>query len=359
MPHSLPAAVALARGWPDLKVEIAGVTPEHLQFARDTTARMGDARVTYRLLGPDWLRRLGPKAPILAANLAYFAGFDAVVTPERTSALLARLGPRAPLLVYTQHGAGDRAGPFEPRLGVFDLVFAAGAKQRDRMVSEGLVRPENCAVVGYPKFELADALAADPPRLFETERPTVLYNPHFDRRLSSWPLWGRRVLEAFASQDRYSLIFAPHMRMFEGAAWRGRRLLAPFEGAANIHIDLGGPALVDMTYTELADVYLGDASSQVYEFLRRPRPCLFLNAHRADWRGRESYRHWRFGPVVNSAEGLIDAVDAARRDHRLFSAEQKSGFDYTFDLAGGRAAHRAADAIAARLLGRVQAHAAE
>jgi hypothetical protein len=96
--------------------------------------------------------------------------YDAIVTPERTTALLRKLGVRDSKLVYTQHGAGDRGGPFEPRLKQFDLVMAAGPKQRDRMLDEGWVTQETCAMVGYPKFDIIDAL---PPRRCRTSpRPS-------------------------------------------------------------------------------------------------------------------------------------------------------------------------------------------
>jgi hypothetical protein len=39
-----------------------------------------------------------------------------------------------------------------------------------------------------------------------------------------------------------------------------------------------------MTYTQTADVYIGDASNQVNEFIRTPRPYIFLNPDRIDWR---------------------------------------------------------------------------
>ena len=166
MLHSLSVAVRLSQSRPDVEVEIAATSEEVLHQARVMAAAMGPAPMRWRLLGPAWLRRMRrvggapAKLPMLAASARALAGYDVIVAPERTTAALRRLGVRAKL-VYTQHGAGDRAGPFEPRLGRFDLVFAAGAKQRDRMVSEGLVRPERCAVVGYPKFDLVDAFGPD------------------------------------------------------------------------------------------------------------------------------------------------------------------------------------------------------
>jgi hypothetical protein len=357
--HSLSIAVELARGWPDIKVEVAATSQAHLDYVADALARLGGAPIETRLLGPAWLRglRLGsaslpPKAAMLVANLPRLAGYDALITPERTTALLRRLGARRALLVYTQHGAGDRGGPFEPRLGMFDLVMATGPKQRDRMVDEGLVTAENCAMVGYPKFDMVDALMPKPASPFTDGRPVVLYNPHFDRKLSSWPAWGRRVLESFAANDRYNLVFAPHVRLFDEARASDRAAVETFLGHPRIHLDLGGPACIDMTYTRIADVYLGDVSSQIYEFLRTPKPAVFLNAHGVAWRDDESYRHWRYGPVLESVDHLIDDIDAAVAGHADYRAEQQAGFAASFDLQATSSSRRAAEAIAGRLAAR-------
>jgi hypothetical protein len=355
--HSLSAAIELARRRPDIAVDVAATTPGVLDYAWRTACRLPPAPIQWRLLGPAWLRSLRlpvfgegddtpPKLPMLAANARLLAGYDVIVAPERTTAALRRLGVKAKL-VYTQHGAGDRKGPFEPRLKRFDLVFAAGPKQRDRMVGSGLVAPDHCAVVGYPKFDIVDALCPQPPRLFADDRPVVLYNPHFSPKLGSWPAWGRQVLEAFAGQARYNLIFAPHLRLFHAAEPQSVAELAAFLGRPGIHIDLGaGAGAIDMTYTRRADVYLGDVSSQVYEFLRTPRPCLFLNAHHLAWRDDESFRHWTFGPVLDSPDHLIDAVDRARATFADYAAVQAAAFADTFDLAGPSSSVRAAEAIA-------------
>jgi hypothetical protein len=357
--HSLPIAIELARNWPQFDVHLAATSQAHLDYIDEALAQLGGAPLTTRLLGPKWLRNVRPgrattppKAAMLIANAGTLGRYDAVVTPERTTALLRRLGVRRPKLVYTQHGAGDRGGPFEPRLGLFDLVMAAGPKQRDRMVDSGLVAPENCAMVGYPKFDIVEALSPQPKSPFTDGRPIVLYNPHFDPRLSSWPGWGVQVLERFAADDRYNLIFAPHVRLFDQAGAPDLGPVERFQGRPNIHIDLGGPAAIDMTYTRLAEVYLGDVSSQIYEFLRTPKPAVFLNAHGVDWVGDESYRHWRYGPVLDDVEALPDVVGLAMASHGDYLAEQQAGFAASFDLQPRSSSLRAAEAIALRLGGR-------
>lgn len=352
--HSLSVAVAMARGWPGLKVEIAATTQELLDYVSGLLAELGGAPITLVLLPPSWMRHLGgggapPKAPMLVANALRLGRYDAVITPERTTALLRKLGVRHPILVYTQHGAGDREGPFEPRLRVFDLVMAAGRKQRDRMVGEGWVKPENCAMVGYPKFDLVDALPGRAAPIFERPGPVVLYNPHFHPELSSWPKWGRDVLEAFAASDRHNLIFSPHIRLFETASKDERAAFRRFAEHPRIHVDLGGPAAADMTYTRAADLYLGDVSSQIYEFLRTPKPCLFLNASGADWRGDPSFHHWLFGPVLDGVEDLSAAVDRAFATHPDFYPTQAEGIAETFDITDEPSSLRAARAIVQRL----------
>jgi len=352
--HSLSVAVAMARGWPELKIEIAATTRELLDYVSGLLAELGGAPIELVLLPPAWMRRFAgggapPKAPMLIANALRLSGYDAVITPERTTALLRQIGVQHPMLVYTQHGAGDREGPFEPRLRVFDLVMAAGPKQRDRMVGEGWVKAENCAMVGYPKFDLVDALPQRTPPRFERPGPIVLYNPHFHPELSSWTKWGWLVLEAFAANDRYNLIFSPHIRLFETASIEARAAFKRFAENPRIHVDLGGPAAADMTYTRAADLYLGDVSSQVYEFLRTPKPCLFLNVSGSDWRQDPSFHHWLYGPVVDGVDNLCGAVDQAFSRHGDFREAQLQGIAETFDITNEPSSIRAARAIKAHL----------
>src|SRR3546814_14796476 len=63
----------------------------------------------------------------------------------------------------------------------------------------------------------------------------------------------------------------------------------------------------DGSYTAAADIYLGDTSSQVVEFLMQPRPCVFLDPLGVDWPDDPSYAMWAAGEVVTD----IDVLDAA------------------------------------------------
>lgn len=347
--HVLPIAAALSRQ-PGIEVHVATPTAGAADAARDLCVRLGAGPVQVRALWPDALaevaRRRGhpPKRLMLAGAAPFLAGCDAIVAPERTSLFLKRLGVRRPVMIHCDHGAGDRAVGYEPRLARFDFALLAGAKQEARMLREGLIRPGHYRIVGYPKFEAAAAAREPTPQLFPEPRPTVLYNPHFHADLGSWDRLGHAVLDAFARQRRYNLIFAPHLRL----AQRRRGLaeeVSAYARAPHIHIDLGGPRSCDMTYLEAADIYLGDVSSQVYEFIARPRPCAFLDPADQLRPQDENAAHVRFGPVAGAADEILPAVDAAVSLFDLYRPLQVAGFRETFDLQDQSSSARAADAI--------------
>jgi hypothetical protein len=344
--HALPIAAALSRR-PGLEVHVGVATEACLPRARELAARLGGRDIAFQVMWPRAMRadRLPPKVLMLARMAPRLRDFAAVVAPERTSLLLRRMGVTRPLYVHTDHGAGDRAVGYEPRIRRFDCVLVAGAKQEERMLRAGLIEPGRYAIVGYPKFEAVTAAGQGAPPTFDRLRTTVLYNPHFKRGLGSWPGFGLQVLAAFAAQDRYNLIFAPHVRLAAEAGERLRRAVEPYAAAPNIHVDLGGDRCCDMTYTDLAHVYLGDVSSQVYEFICRPRPCLFLNAQGEDRSADENYAHWALGPVLTSAESIVREVDRARRSHDCYRPIQVEAAAQTFDIGDRSSSERAADAV--------------
>jgi hypothetical protein len=353
--HGLSTAVELAR-LGGVEVHVVSPSRGHVAYAREVVDRLGGAPIVFTVAGSRILAGLArlsasavpPKAVSLGLLARHLNGYDAIAVPERTSILLKRLGASRPRYIHLDHGAGDRAAGFDPRIREFDMVLLPGDKHRDRMLREGLIWPGRYAVVGYPKFEAADAVRDATWRPFDNDRPTVLYNPHFSD-LGSWAAFGEAVLGAFAEQDRYNLILAPHVRMLDGKAARWRTLIETYGDRPHIHIDTGSERSIDMTYTTVADVYLGDVSSQVYEFLREPRPCVFLDSQGVDWRQDENYAHWRFGPVARTPDRVLPAIVEAIAGHASFRDIQTEGFERTFASGSGSASVRAAQALRAFL----------
>ena len=356
--HSLPVALALARARADVEVVLASTHPRLTAEVRRICTVAGVSPTVIELkLRSGWAQgldaALGAVAPvrkimIYGEHLDFFRSLDLLVVAEKTSlALKTRYGLALPI-VHTRHGAGDRAVGFDPASALFDRVLVSGAKVRDRLVAEAGLDPARVSVVGYPKFDVAGR--GPPPRLFGDGRPVVLYNPHASPRLSSWFRMGRRVLDVFARSGRFNLVFAPHVMLFERPVALPGRPARRHRKAPNIRTDLGGPACLDMTYTEAADIYLGDVSSQVYEFLRRPRPTVFLDAHRTAWRDDPNHAHWRTGPVVDDPAALEEAIDEAVGRHAdRYGPIQRELFAYSFDLTDRPSSERAAEVLAGML----------
>jgi len=293
---------------------------------------------------------------ILKKYSACFASFDCLVVPEMTSALLkTRFNLESTSLILFPHGAGDRAIGFGSEIKHFDYVLLAGPKIRDRMLSEKLIRPGDFQIVGYPKFDAFRAQKADRKQLFDNDNLTVFYNPHFDAGLSSWYRFGKDILRFFAARPNLNLIVAPHVMLFKKKFHYSplsrhfrftKSIPKKYFECPNILIDTGSPASVDMTYTINSDVYLGDASSQVYEFLVDPRPCIFLNSHGAQWKDNADYQHWTLGPVLDSLFSLEDLLGGSPvADHDQFYDLQLNAIRETFDLTSTPSSVRAAQAV--------------
>ena len=363
--HSAVVIPQILARHPALDVMVLATSDALLETVRAVCGPVDERCRFVKLSVPGWhtplARLLDPVLPFsrldqLASNRAVFARLDALIVTEGTSLFLRKLpGLEHLKILRIDHGAGDRAIGFTPSFAGNDLVLLPGAKQRHRFVQLGYLKPAQIAVVGYPKFETVDVGAGRARKFFGNDKQVVVYNPHPEPRLSSWYDMGTAVLDYFAASPDFNLIFAPHVILFkrrvhltvEGFAMKWRRDLAEkYRFCPNIFIDTGSPASLDMTYTLAADIYLGDVSSQIYEFLIEPRPCVFLNAQDAKWENDPNYAFWHFGKVVNDIAALDAALKNARADHAGYGPVQEKAFKETFDIQPRPAAVRAADAIA-------------
>lgn len=241
--------------------------------------------------------------------------FDAVVfTDYFQRYLIESRGNRLfPKTIKLSHGPPGRAYSFREDLLDFDLKLLWGKFVFERLKKLELLGA-HYAIVGYPKI---DAIPHVPKKdFFGEDKPVVLYNPHFTTPLSSWHKKGLEVLDFFYNQNEYNLIFAPHLHLFQEQKGGGKISDIPekYLNSENIHFDFGSEESVDMTYVKAADIYLGDVSSQVYEFLLiEPRPCIFINAQNIDYKGDPNYRFWKCGEVVENIEQLPDTFENSKK----------------------------------------------
>lgn len=354
--HSLPIAVALAQRHPEIDVHIA-TTPQKLPQIQELVLRK--AGITALIFDPlhlAWPWRLverlglGLKRLFLSANRHYLSGFDAVVVPERTSTYLRKISPQI-RLIGTEHGAGDREVTFVREIALYDFLLLPGQKQARRLLELGYAKPGRYVSGVYAKLDWTQFSRPAESKLFENDRPTVLYNPHFEGTLSSWPVMGHEILERFAQSAKYNLIFAPHIRLFDRPTPAKYHAFREYSRLPHVRIDLGSERSVDMTYAVAADIYLGDVSSQVVEFVTRPRPCIFLNPRRVNWERDPHYRFWHLGAVVETTGELEQALSCASPLSPELERRQREYIQETLGtVAPGEAGPRGAEAILAFLM---------
>jgi len=146
--HSLPIALALARGRTGAQVVVATTNPR----LSAEVIRLGCGLIgpTIELVELGLERRTSRAAKALfeaavpatklmvyGDNLDFFRGLDVLVVAEKTSLILkTRYGLKHLKIIHTRHGAGDRAIGFDKASAGFDHVLVSGRKIRDRLVAE-------------------------------------------------------------------------------------------------------------------------------------------------------------------------------------------------------------------------------
>lgn len=230
-----------------------------------------------------------------------------------------------PKFIKLPHGPAGRSYGYKKDLRDFDLHLIFGKHYYKELKKNGLLGNKT-KVAGYFKN---DALRDQKlPSLFANAKPIVVYNPHFDKKLSSWHIMGIAVLEYFKNQSRFNLIFAPHINLFNKSDIKSDvksdiTIRDTYKDIPHIHVDTGSVASVDMVYTKMADIYLGDVSSQAIEFVINPRPCIFINAHGVHYEGNHNYHFWKNGDVVQTIKELDEALQDVQDNFSRY--EQRQG----------------------------------
>lgn len=356
IPHLYPIVEALAAEAPALDIECWVSTSVHEGLLTGWLAEAGLAHRIRLRRAPGFrdvpqLRHgenppLPLKPPMLARLVPRLLGAKVVVCAEQTSLWMPTLLPFLPMrFVKTSHGVGSMSARDDRRRRAAFRMLVPSEREKATYTSRGLP-DEQMVVTGYVKAGFRGL--ARPPKLFADDKPMIVYAPHWQRHRSSWWQWGRSVVEMLAAQDRFNVILAPHQRLVEKGPGV-REVLASVAHLSHVHTDLDSFAMVDGSYMGAADIYLGDTSSQVVEFLIRPRPCIFLDPQAIDWRATDDHSFWACGEVVDRLESLPAAIDRAFEMHPRYEAEQRAFAADALGDASPEAARRAARAVIAAL----------
>ena len=351
IPHLWPIAEALAQDAPDVPIELWVSTSIHEVMLGRWSAPFPNMRVrrapSFRPVPlPEDGRNpvLSAKLPMLARLVPHLAGAAAIVCAEQTSLWLPRVLPFGlPPFVKTSHGAGSMSARDDRRRRAATLTLVPSEMERDSYIARGL-DPARIVATGYVKASFAHRTPAR--ALFTQQRETIVYAPHWQRQRSSWWAWGRQVVAMLCAQDRWNVILAPHQRLLEKDG-EVRGILQQAARLPHVHADWSSFAMVDGSYMAAADLYLGDTSSQVMEFMAKPRPCVFLNNNGLDWRATDDHGFWACGEVVDDLARLADALTEAPARHDRYAAEQVRLTKAALGAIDEEAPHRAARAILA------------
>ena len=331
--HWLPAALELARR-PGVRVHVLCPSRAGLKFIRGFDPERRLRLIWTPAQVRDGLFDLPPRKRVQRFYRWLFRRYPVLVTTESTSVRLRDDPKFQSALIRIRHGVGDAATRVDDtRLDRFDLSLVGGEKDKRRLIAAGLATDENCIVTGYAKFELV----RPPTAIFADGKPIALYNPHSRRDLSSWFKQGEALVRQMEQLPEWNFIVAPHVKIEAGPGVAS--------DAANILIDRGSIRSIDMSYTQAASVYIGDGSSQVYEFLVRPGPCIFVNAHRVAWQGHEQYAHFALGQVIERPEELGPALARAHELQAKFEPLQRTAMADSIDDSPVPPSVRQADAI--------------
>jgi len=327
VPHLWPIVDALARANPELRIDLWISTSAHEGLIGGW---LGAAHANVRLRRAPGFAQLPPcdqgMNPVLPPKLRMLARLAPLlwrtrvtVCAEQTSLWLPRVVPGLSRFIFTAHGAGAPNYNRDGRLRCAHRLFFPTRLHMAEHLAHGIA-PDRVVATGYAKSSFPPSLVASD--VFRSERPILLYAPHWQRYRSSWWDWGRQIVAMLADQDRFNVILAPHQRLFE-RDHDAAAVLGAFAGLDHVHVDTGSFAMVDGSYTRMADLYIGDSSSQIVEFATRPRTAVLLNSPGMSWKTPEECGYWGCGETVTDLGALAGALERAPGLHAGYAAHQE------------------------------------
>lgn len=249
-------------------------------------------------------------------NAGFFLKQDVIFTTELKGCVAFEGFPK---LVWLLHGIISNDNPFykdwncdlvvSPQIGLIEKLRERTSFPHDSKIYTS----------AYLKYDLIKLQQSNrTTNIFQQKKYTVLYNPHWDNGTgqSSWFKFGIDILEFFYNRKDINLIFAPHIAL---AKFYDIKIPRKYTSCQNIHIDLRSENLVRGTYISHADCYLGDVSSQYFEFiLCKPNiDAIFFNVVGFDWHTSPVYSYWNDGVVISDVRSLDEALVSTGLNNKI------------------------------------------
>ncbi|HXK50132.1 MAG TPA: CDP-glycerol glycerophosphotransferase family protein [Clostridiales bacterium] len=318
------------------------------EYYPETKTQIIQLRQPFRYKYLNFKRKSYPSVnAVMKIAKPYLSKSDCILTTSHgTPKMLAKNKITGPILIYQYHGCGDRRYGFDPGFKRFDHMLLPGNYHQKRLIEENIIKKENTHIIGWPKFDYSHKINKDNNKLFNNGNPVVLYTPHWEPALTSFRDYSELLLKFFRKNRQFNFIFAPHVLIKHWKTHYGYRTDFSEFDSDNIIIDFGSTRSTDGTYLNNSDVYIGDVSSMVYEFIAfKPRPCFFINAHGVDWKNNPDYRFWEFGYVINSFSDFESVMKESVINNNEYKSLQENRIREYFSLSEKPSSLRAAEAI--------------
>lgn len=320
--HSITIAVELAKS-PSFDIHIL-CTERNYKLVLEILSQFNCKNITVHLLRPYWYftmpfffeAKAQLKKTIFYKYKNLLQSYDSFVCTIYTDLFLKKIlkKQKHTKYIFTNHGISNRAYSFDERVREFDLFFILGKQEQKMRKKMNHLTPFNHVTIGFLKY---DAIVNIPnTNFFDNSKPTILYNPHWVKEFTSFHKFIDNILDFFVKNKSYNLILAPHARLIEkNPLYRFK--LKRYKKHENILIDWESEASNNMSYTNYADIYMGDISSQAIEFVFvKERPCLFLDAHNLTNNRANRPLSWDLGTVVSEIISLEDTIKLAIENHK-------------------------------------------
>ncbi len=352
--HSAMTAMELTLQDKNLDVLCVSCNKEHTEILNEIKEKYPETRTEIvELKQPfryKYLNYKKKKYPSVNAMVKkgkrFFKEADIVVTTSHgTIKMFKKYGIVSPKFIYQYHGSGGREYSFDLELSKYDMIFVTGEFTKNGLIKKKISHENKVKIVGYPKFDFPIDKDKIKKKLFKKDLPIVLYSPHWEPELSSYKKYAKDVLEYFSKQEKYNLIFAPHLLVSHWKNRFGYNIDFQDYSSDNIVVDFGSKFSTNGTYLSISDMYIGDVSSMVYEFIaRKPKPCIFFNAHDIEWQNNPDYKFWNFGTVFNTFSEFKENFKSAINDKKTLEF-QKENIKKYIEITDEKSSVRAAKEI--------------
>jgi CDP-glycerol glycerophosphotransferase (TagB/SpsB family) len=257
------------------------------------------------------------------------------------------------------HGVSDKKYVEDKRILLYDKLLLPGQKHWDKIKNAGYLKyPHRFQIIGYPKFDKVVNSNVPYTKLFNNDKPTILYAPTWitensDTKFkfseygeSSLPLWGKKLIKAIGLN--WNLMIKYHSRVNEN----NTHIYEEMENyIKELKVEENVKTIWDddiCIYMLQADLMISDISAVCYEWFHLNRPIVFANPAPQYYKpSKDKFSNnyaWQAGDVIYKEEDIVSIIqNNLKKD--IHKDIRNKLLQYSFYKPDGKATERQVKAI--------------